>query len=156
MRLKVATVGLRARWSKGAGLTFIEILVTIAIIALLASLVLIPLGRARIKAHNAAIKEDVNQMRVIAENVFDDNGGAGFCGAGLKCASTDPRMTPLKEDADQHNGNAGLEPNLFAGSTFCVEAILRDGTTYCADSNGIFTGTAVDAGTGNCVSDLCQ
>lgn len=139
-----------------AGFTLIEILVVIALIVVFATLVLLPFREIRVKSRNAAIREDIDQIRVLAEDVFDDNGGVGYCGTGLACASTDPRMTKLKEDIDRQNGSAGGQPTMLAGDSFCVEAVLADSTGYCADSNGAFT-TSGSATTGRCSpAGLCE
>lgn len=138
------------------GFTFIEILVAIAIVVILAALVMLSFRQLRIKARNAAIKEDVDQMRVVAENVFDENVGAGYCGPGLKCATTDPRMVPLKKDFDDQNGGAGGEPTLVSGDNFCVFGVLADEKTYCADSRGKYSGTSLGNGTGQCLGGRCN
>lgn len=135
----------------------IEILVVIAIIGILATIILIPLSQISLKARNAAIKDDINQVRVIAEDVLDDNGGATYCVLGQSCVTTDPRVLPLAADIDRQNGNAGGEPVIQADANFCVEAVFADAKTYCADSSGGFTGSAAQAGTsGTCVNTLCQ
>lgn len=57
-----------------SGFTLIELLVVISIIALLASVVLIGLNSARIKARNTKRKADIAQLRKAIETYFQDNG----------------------------------------------------------------------------------
>ena len=67
---------------KNKGFTLIELLVVIAIIGILSSVVLASLNSARQKGQDAAIKQNLNNMRAQTEMYFDNNdysyGDAGY------------------------------------------------------------------------------
>jgi len=58
---------------KNKGFTLIELLVVIAIIGILSSVVLASLNSARQKGQDAAIKQNLNNMRAQTEMYFDNN-----------------------------------------------------------------------------------
>ncbi len=60
--------------NKQRGFTLIELLVVISIITLLSSIVYASLNSARAKGKDAAIKESVNQLRLLLEQNFNDYG----------------------------------------------------------------------------------
>jgi prepilin-type N-terminal cleavage/methylation domain-containing protein len=76
------------------GFTLIELLVVIAIIGLLSSVVLASLSTARSKGKEAAIKEEVDQMRTLLEENYSDYGSysnlfttASWIGVSSDCAN---------------------------------------------------------------------
>lgn len=86
----------------GAGFTLIELLVVIAIISLLASVVLISLNAARIKARDARRIADINQMSKAMELYAADNNG----------------LYPATEDAFSTDGSmACVGPVVLGGPT---------------------------------------
>jgi prepilin-type N-terminal cleavage/methylation domain-containing protein len=60
--------------SKQGGFTLIELLVVISIIGVLSSVVLASLSSARLKAKDALIRQEVNQMRTLLELEYSDTG----------------------------------------------------------------------------------
>jgi len=70
------------------GFTLIELLVVIAIIGILSSIVLASLNTARGKGADAAIKGNLEGIRVQAEIIYDTNGNYGSDFAFANCAAT--------------------------------------------------------------------
>lgn len=58
---------------KKSGFTLIEMLVVVAVIGLLSSVILTALGPARDKAKDSRIIQEVNQVRSIAETLYNGN-----------------------------------------------------------------------------------
>lgn len=77
----------------GAGFTLIELLVVIAIIGLLASVVLVSLNGARLKARDAKRVSDLKQLSTALELYYDDNNGIYPPG----CPSNDLSSLPLSK-----------------------------------------------------------
>ena len=61
--------------TKQKGFTLIELLVVIAIIGLLASIVMVSLNSARVKARDAKRAAEIKQLALAIEMYYDTNGG---------------------------------------------------------------------------------
>jgi len=126
------------------GFTLIELLIVIAIIGLLAGIVLVSLQGARVKAKDARIIADMDQLRSIAEMYYIDNGSSY---ENLATSSED--YTKISNDINNQNG--GQMPTAHAKSdAYCVYAKLNKKSTtnhtmyWCIDSTGVSNEYAAD------------
>ena len=131
------------------GFTLIELLVVIAIIGILSSVVLASLNTARGKGANAAVKENLNNIRAQAELVYDSNSPNGYTGPtdnvcvnanvakGVAAAASAGGGSVLATNAPNTAGNTSCYQ---APATWVVQASLKvaeGGNAYwCVDSSG--------------------
>jgi len=140
---------------KHRGFTLIELLVVIAIIGILASIVLVSLGGARTKAKDAAIKANMDSMRLAMEMCYTDSETLSYTGCDSDSSYTasknaaEAQMPTGKTITDEINT---ADP---AGTAYCIQAELNDATFWCVDSMG-YSGTdhVCDAETADCAADI--
>lgn len=133
------------------GFTLIELLVVIAIIGILSSIVLASLNTARGKGADAAIKGNLEGIRVQAEMLYDTNGGYGVDATptaftAAACAATADTLfadTVIKGQITSA-GNAVDSDGMANGSCvstaseWAVSMPLKTApsTSWCVDSTG--------------------
>jgi len=116
--------------------TLIEVLVVIAIIALLISISLIAIGHYQDKATDTAIGADLSQIRKVAAMIYtDENSYENICAAG----TLNDGYSDLKTIEDDVNKFAGKDPTCYSErNAYCVQSSLlsADEGYFCVDSTG--------------------
>jgi prepilin-type N-terminal cleavage/methylation domain-containing protein len=132
---------------KRSAFTLVELLVVIAIIGLLSTIVLVSFGPIRDNAADAAIKANLNQMRLAAEIQYNSVSPNTYVG-------TASRADYLAAVAAITAANGGTAPVAnFAAGAYCVQSALKSSGSWCMDSTGYIGATASCDGTGyNCAA----
>jgi len=131
--------------------TLIELLTVIAIIGILTGIVLVSVRTARIRAKDARIAADFDQMRTAAELFYDrDSSYVNF-----NCSSTTPvDVSKLCSDISLQNG--GTAPTINKPSNnqdYCAYAPLASsGRWYCIAANGKAGETSTNPGSSACTT----
>ncbi len=122
------------------GFTIIEMLVVVAIIGLLSSVVLTALGPARDKAKDARIIQEMNQVRSIAETLYNGDYDA------LETENfRNPELKALADDIGVQGGALSIIKSPAPAKTYAAFSVLNIKTGdpqdpkaqyYCVDSAG--------------------
>lgn len=117
----------QALLKKGAGFTFIELLVVIVLIALVASIVLVFVRQAQLKARDAVIKESFHTLRTKIEVDFSNVGNYS-----MVCEESpgDPGNSVLSQIGEYKWINEGIKNNNGGFNVVCNER--SDGLAYAA------------------------
>ena len=125
------------------GLTFLEILLVIAILGILITVVLASVTSSRRKAVDNRIRSNINQIRILAEVAFDTNGGTYTEWAQEN--SIQESLTRLLEEIDKDQGEEAGAPYVTViresqAQNYCVSAplVAESGNFYCVDKSGRF------------------
>lgn len=132
---------------KTIGFTLIELLIVVAIIGILIALVLGGVSMARNKARDNGVRNDIRQMRWLAEEVYDSQ-GADYTDWHLS-ANISERLQILLDDLDKQVNDEN--PSTYATKicatqrhSYCISAPLtaNEADYYCVDASGVFVHTA--------------
>jgi prepilin-type N-terminal cleavage/methylation domain-containing protein len=132
---------------KTKGFTIIELIVVIAIIAVLASIVLVNVTSYINKSRDSSIKANLATILVNATDYFYKN--SNYTSFETSSGYTVPAAMLTNSPISSTPTYVGI------ATAFCVKATLKDGTTvYCVDSTG-YKGLLVS---GKCVTGTytCQ
>ena len=130
------------------GFTLIELLVVIAIIRVLSSIVLASLNQARSKGANAAIKQNMSNIRAQAEIYYDTNNSYGASYTVAACPTTsggttlfgDSNIYGMITAAKSASGDSTGNRCYSSGSAWATSIPLKTAegtyTHWCVDSKG--------------------
>ncbi len=126
------------------GFTIIELIIVIAIIAVLAAMVLINVTQYITKGRDAAIKGNIDSI-IKSSAVWFDNNNNDYTGFDAEASYI------AAADAITNAGKTVTPATAADGTAFCACATLYDTTggdnTFCADSSGYKNQTNTDCDT---------
>ena len=115
--------------TKSRGFTIIELIIVIAIIAILAAVVLVNVTQYIQKGKDAAIKGDISSMQTDAAVYFDKQTSPTYVNFKLDPLFGTPAAAAVGQGATPPSESESL-------SAYCVSTKLNDGTYWCIDSTG--------------------
>ena len=117
------------------GFTLIEMLVVIAVVGILSAVVLTALGPARNKAKDSRIISGLNQVRAVAETIYDGNSGAVPSGA--TPLTGDVNFSKLAADITANQGELNIVKDSNELSYSAYSKLASDSSKFfCVDSSG--------------------
>lgn len=130
-------------WKKH-GLTTIELLVVIGILAILFLLLFLAIRQIQRNAKNVAIRNDVRQLRLLAEEVYD-NQGASYADW-LSNPLIASQVTTLRNDVDRTLGDPAGAPwkSVIIDTRekeYCISSQMVQANPplyYCVDTHAQF------------------
>lgn len=133
----------RFRINKEKGFSLVELLISISIIAMLATIILQSVSNARARAYDSKVKQQLSSFRTAAEIYFTNQSPSSYGPASVACSQG------LFNDVSAVNGAPGLyisPGNLPVGTetacgstdaSYAVKATLYSGAQYwCVDNRG--------------------
>lgn len=117
--------------SARSGFTLIEMLVVVAIVGILSATVLSALGPSRNKARDARIISGLNQVRAIAETLYNPASASPYSAV----IATESTIAKVKTDVDSQGGELKIVP-ASPGTAYVAYSKLNGGSFYCVDSAG--------------------
>ncbi len=120
---------------KSKGFTIIELLVVVAIIAVLASIVLVNVTSYIAKGKDAAIKGNLATIRTNAAVYYDEQTPSTYVGfTTAACASGNSGFTGPKAAIVSSGGT--VDCAAATSSAWCAKSTLNVGGSWCVDSTG--------------------
>lgn len=114
------------------GFTLIELLVVIAIIGVLSSITLTQLNASRSKGADASVKSNLQNMRPVAENLYD--AATGTNGFNQVCANS--AISAMQAAAVAAGGNGGTCANAIGYWVAWAGLKTNTANAWCVDSVG--------------------
>lgn len=121
---------LTIKYKKNKGFTIIEILIVIAIIALLAAMLMVYSVSVRNRAKDANIQKSLSQVRNLGEMLYLSQNSFS---APVILGDTSG-MALLKADIVK-NGGTSLK-DFYAAGAYCIQYTLNETGKWCVDNTG--------------------
>jgi len=128
------------------GFTLIEMMVVIAVVGILSAAVLAGLGPSRAKARDARVISGLNQIRTIAETVYDPTSNDPYSTLTTAAAS-------VTADIATQGNPATITPTSDKFGFAASAKLPSNDKLYCVDSSG-FSGLKENAAAGTPCSDV--
>ena len=125
--------------NKQKGFTIIELIVVIAIIAVLASIVLVNVTTYISKAKDAKIKSDLASIALVMGSCYGLNNPTSYTNCFVTVAGTDYVPAALEKDINDAGGELVVKVTDTTGAAYCASSKLASDATkfICTDSTGV-------------------